>query len=32
LIESHRPVPLDGDVARQLRHIVANADRERGAV
>jgi trimethylamine--corrinoid protein Co-methyltransferase len=30
LIESHQPLPLDTDVADQLRGIVAAADRENG--
>ena len=30
LVESHRPTPLDADVAKQLRSMVEAADRERG--
>ena len=30
LVESHRPTPLDADVAKQLRRMVEAADRERG--
>jgi trimethylamine--corrinoid protein Co-methyltransferase len=30
LVESHRPAPLDKDVAEQLRRIVQTADREKG--
>jgi trimethylamine--corrinoid protein Co-methyltransferase len=30
LVESHRPEPLDPDVAEQVRHIVESADREKG--
>jgi trimethylamine--corrinoid protein Co-methyltransferase len=30
MIESHKPEPLDPDAARQVRAIVAAADRERG--
>ena len=30
LVDGHRPEPLDADVAAQLRHIIAAADREKG--
>ena len=30
ILETHRPEPLDADVAKQLRAIVERADRERG--
>ena len=30
IIESHKPEPLDADVAKQIRAIVEAADRERG--
>jgi trimethylamine--corrinoid protein Co-methyltransferase len=30
LVESHQPLPLDADVADQLRRIIEAADRERG--
>jgi trimethylamine--corrinoid protein Co-methyltransferase len=30
LVESHRPEPLDADVAEQLRRVVLDADREKG--
>ena len=30
LVESHQPMPLDPDVAKQIRRIIEAADRERG--
>jgi len=30
LIETHEPLPLDADVAQQIRGIIAAADREKG--
>ncbi len=30
LVESHQPLPLDPDVAQQLRRIIEAADREKG--
>jgi trimethylamine--corrinoid protein Co-methyltransferase len=30
LVESHQPMPLDPDVAEQIRRIIEAADRERG--
>ena len=31
LIETHEPLPLDPDMAKQIRGIIAAADREKGA-
>ncbi len=30
LVESHQPAPVDPDVAEEVRHIIAAADREKG--
>jgi trimethylamine--corrinoid protein Co-methyltransferase len=31
LVESHQPLPMDPDVAEQVRRIIEGADREKGA-
>jgi trimethylamine--corrinoid protein Co-methyltransferase len=32
LVESHQPLPMDPDVAEQVRRIIEGADREKGVV
>ena len=32
IIESHQPMPLDADVAEQIRGIIEAADKEKGVI